>query len=422
MKDDRRSALDTIIDVLEKDAYLPGRLSKHSVRKNRFGQSARGRSGYTGRVCRGVVERAIELDYRLATISSMKLKRMHPVVRNVLRLGAYEILYMDSIPTAATVNEMVTLTKRKGQKRAAGMVNAVLRKVENTSCNKVPYKYSIPAWLYDRLKGQFGKEADDICEAFLQEVPLTLRINQSAVSEEKWEQLLKDAGISFEQITRGVYSLLDYDSIEAIPGYNEGFWYIQNPSSTMSASMAGIKPGMKVLDMCAAPGGKSLHAADLCGPEGSVLSRDISEAKVKLIRENIERSPFSNTEAEVWDATVFDEASVDGFDVVIADVPCSGVGVIGRKPEIKYRLKQEDISQLASIQKSILENACRYVKDGGRLVYSTCTVLDEENHRQIRAFLETHEDYVYIEEKQILPHDVWDGFYICVMEKKRQTS
>lgn len=405
MKDDRERALDTIINVLEKGEYMSG-----------------SGNGYTGRVCRGVTERAIELDRRLGTISSMKIKRMHPVVRNVLRLGAYEILYMDSIPVSATVNEMVSLVKKRGQKRASGMVNAILRKVSGTVCEENQYKYSMPGWLYDRLKAFYPDKADDICRTFLKEQLLTMRINTSVVTVERMEQLFKESGISYEAISETVYRISDYESVEEIPGFEEGYWYIQNPSSTMPAKMADIRSGMKVLDMCAAPGGKTIHAADLCGSDGYVESRDISAKKVSRIRENIKRSPFSNIETKVWDATVFDEKSVETFDVVIADVPCSGVGVIGRKPEIKYRLKETDILQLVSIQKQILANASQYVKNNGRLVYSTCTILKEENSDQIKEFLNDNANFHLIEELQILPHDEWDGFYVCVMEKNAGTS
>lgn len=463
-------ALDVLIAVLERGEYLSDALeslsdgAEKSGKRRDFSQEQKRiakvggkedrqekhRQAYIKKVTKGVVERAIELDFRLNVIASKKIKRMHPIVRNILRLGAYELLYMDSIPSSASVNECVKLAKRRGQARASGLVNAVLRKLavvseirENEDAerpilqspsnlknkSKLSFQlsicYSMPKWIVQKWVDRFDAEqTEEMLRAFLQEKPLTVRVNQSQISVKEMQEMFARTGIRAERIADVPMALVLYRgdgiSVTEMPGFAEGLFYIQDISSMQVCTMAGIRQGESVLDVCAAPGGKALHAADLVGESGTVEARDVSERKVRKIEENVRRCRFSNITTKVWNATELDEECVGKYDVVLADVPCSGLGVLGRKPEIKYRLTEEDVRSLAEIQREILECVQAYVKPNGRLVYSTCTISEKENEEQTAGFLKRHTEFEKVAEKQILPRTDYlgDGFYICVMQRK----
>ena len=439
---EREAALDVLLAVLERGEYLANAVdhllnqAEGSGQRQRFSNESMTGVGkdklkqyrqYVKRVTKGVTERAIELDFRLNRIASQKVKRMHPAVRNILRLGAYELLYMDSIPAAASVNECVTLAKRRGQARAGGMVNAVLRKLAASAQafekTDLSVRYSMPEWITQRWMSRFGGEqTEEMLKAFLQEKPLTVRVNRSRISMEAMQEMFTQAGIRTERIGGLPAALVLHRGtvpITRMPGFAEGFFYIQDPGSMQVCVMADIRQGESVLDVCAAPGGKALHAADLAGENGRVEARDVSEQKVRRIEENVRRCRFSNISTKVWNAAVFDEDSTGKYDAVLADVPCSGLGVLGRKPEIKYRLTEQDILGLAQIQRDILECVHSYVKPGGRLVYSTCTISEAENEEQAADFLKRHTDFEKIAEKQFIPSTdaPGDGFYVCVMKR-----
>ena len=444
---EREEALDVLIAVLERGEYLSDAVEHLSGRTEGSGkrqplkepktgaengageEKQRQHRRYIKRVTKGVIERAVELDFRLNRIAAKKVRRMHPVVRNILRLGAYELLYMDSIPASASVNECVKLAKRRGQARAGGMVNAVLRRLsapaqefDKDAVSDFSVRYSMPEWIVKAWVDRFGiARTEEMLRAFLQEKPLTVRVNRSRVSVAELQERLANTGIRTERIEEAPTALACCRGDEMLhwPGFAEGLFYIQDVSSMQVCTLADIRPGERVLDVCAAPGGKALHAADLVGEHGGVEARDVSERKIRRIRENIRRCRFTNISAKVWDAAVFDEGSAGKYDVVLADVPCSGLGVLGRKPEIKYRLTEQDIFDLAQIQRNILECVHSYVKPGGRLVYSTCTISEAENEKQTAGFLKRHKEYEKIAEKQLLPRTdaSGDGFYICVMKR-----
>ncbi|MBR1623819.1 MAG: methyltransferase domain-containing protein, partial [Pseudobutyrivibrio sp.] len=208
----------------------------------------------------------------------------------------------------------------------------------------------------------------------------------------------------------------DYDSIGSISEFNEGLFYVQDYSSQLVPYKACIKISDKVLDVCAAPGGKALHTGEIA-KNGHVLARDLTDAKVALIQSNIDRTGAGNVTAEKWDATIFDEKSENQYDVVIADLPCSGLGIIRKKPDIKYNQSEASLQELESLQAQILDNASRYVKANGTLCYSTCTINKAENDIQVENFLRSHSQFRMIEQEQLFPDKNHDGFYICVMKK-----
>ena len=207
-----------------------------------------------------------------------------------------------------------------------------------------------------------------------------------------------------------------YDSLYSIEEFKKGLFYIQDYSSQLVPYKAGVKETDEIIDVCAAPGGKALHCGEIA-KKGHVIARDLTDAKVALINDNIVRTGATNVTAVRWDATEFDEASENKYDVVIADLPCSGLGIIRKKPDIKYNQSEDSLAQLVELQAKILDTVCKYVKDGGTLCYSTCTINKDENENQVENFLSSHKQFTMVNMEQLLPDENHDGFFICVMKK-----
>lgn len=343
----------------------------------------------------GVIERQIELDYIINQFSKLPVRKMKPYIRTVLRMAVYEIRYMEQIPVSASCNEAVKLVMRRGYKNLRGFVNGVLRNIcregETVKYPSLSVTYSMPEWIVSLLTDCYGKKTTEkILQTFLAEEPLTIRVNTEKVSVFTMQELLTEANIRWES---GFYSkealrLMGNFRIENLPGYEEGYFVVQDESSMLPVLVSGIKPGDVVMDLCAAPGGKTMQAAELLQGKGVVSSRDLTEYKVAKITENKTRTGYHTIEEKVWDATVSDLDWIEKADVVIADVPCSGLGIIGRKPDIKYQVSQESLEELIKLQREILKQAITYVKPGGILVYSTCTLNPAENTGQAQWLTE----------------------------------
>ncbi len=433
----RAAALKVLIKVTEHGAYLNDTLRMYFKEIDRQTkadekEAAARDKAFAARLCTETVKRLTELDFRINLYAKTKVKKMHPMVRNILRMGVCQLYYMDGVPASAAVNESVKLAKANGQTKASGFINGVLRSMHR---NEKPYPYetsvpldigafavaySMPEWILRRYERRFGMEkTKEIAAGFLAPAPLAIRVNTSRIAPEKLKKEIEAKGIRVEEVPGrpAAFLLADAGAVEEIPGFSEGLFFIQDLSSMEVAYAAKVKAGDTVIDVCAAPGGKALHAADLATC-GHVDARDVSGAKVAKIKENIARARFSNISAKVWDATRKDADAYQTADVVIADLPCSGLGVLRRKPEIKYRLTQTDILDLAELQQRILSTVGKYVKHGGRLVFSTCTLTEEENERNTKRFLQTQEDFTLAFERTILPDACHDGFYIAVMERR----
>ncbi len=348
------------------------------------------------RLSYGTIERAVEADWILSQFSRARVDRMDAPVRTALRMAVYELFYMDQVPERATCYEAAELLKKKGAGRHVGFVNGVLRNIlrhpEKRDEEADWARLSLPISLMEHLISQYGKKtARKIGEAFLERGgEITLHLQPDRVSRTDYMKLLREQGISCREglymgnacLARGVRD------IAALPGYREGMFFVQDESSMLPGVCSGIRPGDRVIDVCGAPGGKSLHALELLRGDGRVSVRDVSEKKVHTIRENIERMRYENVECKVWDATREDAAYREWADVVLADVPCSGIGIIGRKPEIKYRAL-EQTETLVPLQRKICENAVRMLRPGGALIYSTCTIHRRENEEQA-AWIQDH--------------------------------
>lgn len=353
---------------------------------------------FISRVTRGTIENRLYLDSVIGQFSSVKLSKIKPVIRHILRMSVYQILKMDSVPAHAACNEAVKLAVRRGFKGLKGYVNGVLRSVDRNRDNivlpdktKEPVRYlsvvySMPEWIVAGWLQSYSYETvRRMLEASLSKQAVTVRINTQKVSVDGFfERFLADDVRG--RAVKGAYvpfaaRLYDYDYLNDLDVFKDGLCFVQDESSQLLGLICGIKAGDKVIDMCAAPGGKSMNAA-LLG--GSVDARDVSLAKIEKIQENLDRTGITGVDVSVADGTQFDERSEGIADVVIADVPCSGLGITGKKADIKYRIKPEDIDALAMLQREILANAWRYVRPGGTLIYSTCTINRRENEAQVR--------------------------------------
>lgn len=372
------------------------------------------------RLVEGTIEYRLQLDYIINLYSKTKTQKMRPGIREILRMAVYQILYMDSVPDRAAVSEAVSLAVKKGFGGLRGFVNGVLRTIvrekenlikedvwpdrKKNPARAISARYSIAEDIVKAWLPRFGEEKTEaVCRAFLEERPLSVHRFGSAAQNGSEERQLtanrvssadqeKSEGEQAEKHLRPTGILEDSFFLDKgidpaeLPGFREGRLYIQDLSSQIAVAAADIRRGDRVLDLCAAPGGKSLLAAER-GAE--VMSRDLTEEKTALIRQNAARLGLPLTVATA-DAGVFDPSLEASFDVVIADLPCSGFGVCGRKPEIKYKSYRETVTALAELQRKILTNAVRYVRPGGKLLYSTCTIAEEENEANVRWLLETY--------------------------------
>ena len=379
----REVVLDVLLEVLE-NHNLSHIVLKQALEKYLFLE--RQDRAFITRCVEGTLEYRIQIDAVIDRFSKVKTSKLKPVLREILRMSVYQILYMERVPDSAVCNEAVKLAKKRKFQGLSGFINGVLRTVSREK-KKLAWKdaserYSIPRWMLSMWEKMYGEEmAETIAASFLEERPLTVRFNESISPEAETVGELKAQNIEVEgsDVFPGIASLRGFDHLNRVNAFMEGKITVQDPSSSLAAQAASIESGNFVLDVCSAPGGKAMHAADLLRGTGMVEARDVSERKTELIEENIMRCGFRNIRTKVWDATVLDPSIVEKADVVLADLPCSGLGIIGKKPDIKERMTRDEIGKLAELQREILSVVARYVKPGGTLIYSTCTITREEN-------------------------------------------
>lgn len=353
---------------------------------------------FISRCVMGTVERKITLDYVINSFSKIKVEKMKPLIRNVLRMGVYQIMYMDNIKEYAICNEAVKLVSKRGFVNLKGFVNGVLRNVirnretllDGAGTDVI---YSTPKWIVDMFTKNYGeKNTKKILTAQFEDRPLSVRCNTTVNSlEELINRLnLENVDARKSQLADNALYISGYDYLEKLKSFREGGFCVQDISSMLVGQIANPKAGSYIVDVCAAPGGKSIHMAELTGPKGMVSSRDLSDAKVMKIEENIRHMGIKNIKTKVWDATVTDESCIDSVDVLIADLPCSGLGIFNKKPDIKYNATPEGCNELSKIQRNILGCVSAYVKKGGTLMYSTCTLNPGENIENLNWFVENY--------------------------------
>jgi len=367
----------------------------------------------------GVLTNLKYLDFQIASYSSVGIKKISQNVLDILRISIYQIKFMDKVPESAAVNEGVKLAKKVAF-RSSGFVNGVLRTFLREG-EKLPdakddlqylsVKYSFPEYMVSMWLERFGREK---CEKFLSalnEVPkVTVRVNLRKTSI---EDFIEETG-GREGICPCSVILPPMGSVSEIKGFSEGHFIVQDGAAQLTSLTLAPKEGDKVLDMCAAPGGKTTHLAELVGDGGEVIAWDIYEHKIALIEENAARLSLSNIKAYVHNGKDKEENLKEYFDAVLLDAPCSGLGIIKKKPEIKWQRKKEDIGEIIKEQKALIESAAHYIKRGGAMVYSTCTVNEDENEKIVLEFLANHPDFSLDGEFiNVFPCEGADGFFIA---------
>lgn len=432
----REVALDCLLAGERQGAWSDGYL-KNAIRQNGLvGRDA----GLCTRLVYGVLQNQMLLDWHIDRRSSVPAEKMEPAVRGALRQGLYQLLFLDRVPVHAAVNEAVALTKAKSRNpRAAGLVNAVLRAVDKERGDGLPQpeelstRYSHPDWLVKEFSSTLPTdEVEALLAADNAPVPTMAQVNTLKTSAADLSAELTAAGVAVTSHPwlPDCLELAETGNLEELPAFREGKFYIQDVAARLAILAAVPEPGMRVLDACAAPGGKSFATAIAMEGKGEIRSNDIHPHKQKLVEAGAARLGLSNIKAGVMDAKCFDPAMESNFDLVIADVPCSGLGIIRKKPDIRYK-DPEPLKGLPQVQRAILETVSRYVKPGGALLYSTCTLLRRENEDVVKQFLADHGEYVL--EPFTLPGPVgtaegmvtlWphrhgtDGFFIAKFRRK----
>lgn len=436
----RDTALEVLMQIDSANAWSDGSL-KRTIAKNKLDSRD---AALATRLSYGVIQNKMLLDYYISCYCTQKAERLESVIRNILRIGGYQILFMDKIPHRAAVNEAVEMTRRAGRPKATGMVNAVLRKFvanwmnmpalpNGTTVDYLSVRYSHPKWLVERLVDLLGpEEAEGYLKMNNEVVPTTIQTNLLKTTPEELEKELRQSGVTVEKHPwlPGCFAVSSTGDLESLSAFSEGRFMVQDAAARLVAVVAQPERNAKVLDVCAAPGGKSFALAIDMGDEGQIVSCDIHPHKLKLIENGAARLGIASIRAVQADGREHHAAWQQTADLVVADVPCSGLGIIRKKPDIRYKNPKE-LAQLPAIQKAILENASTYVRSGGTLIYSTCTVLPEENEEVTEDFLAHHLDFEL--ESFTLPLPVgpsrghltlWpqrfgtDGFYICRMRRK----
>lgn len=430
----RTTALAALIACRKQGAWADGVLKEYISRDRLDRRDA----ALASRLCYGVLQNRMLLDYHLDYLVKGGIQKLQPVVLDILRLGLYQLLFLDKVPVSAAVNEAVEQGKRYANKSAAGLINGVLR---NAARNKetllqpdrLSVRYSHPQPLVDLLCESVGQQQLESLLASHNDSPKTvLQTNTLIADDAQVLQTLEAAGAAVQPHPwlDHAYEASGFGSLEQMELFQQGGLFVQDPAARLAAEAAGVQPGMQVLDGCAAPGGKSFAAAIAMHNLGHITSCDIHEHKVRLLEKGAERLGITIIEPTLQDASVFVPGWEQQMDVVIADVPCSGLGVIRKKPDIRYK-SLADLERLPEIQIRILENLCRYVKPGGVLLYSTCTILKRENEAVIKLFLEHHPEFNPEEFPMpeglpgenngmltLLPHiHGTDGFFICKLRR-----
>lgn len=373
----------------------------------------------------GVLDRRITLDYVLSRFMKTPLKKTAPFTLNVLRTALYQIMFMDKIPESAAVNEAVKIIKKSKESRNAGFVNAVLRAAlreetllpEGDSEKELSIRYSCPMWLIKSFVNDYGVDtAKALLEESLKAAPVTLKVNTVKTDISSLKAQLEAMGVSATEGEIKNSLILDKGTdIAKNDLYKKGLFHVQDLASQTAISVLAPKKGERVLDLCASPGGKSFTMAEYMENSGEIIACDLYEQRVGLIADGAKRLGLDIIKTAVSDATVYNEA-LGEFNCILCDVPCSGLGVIRRKPDIKYK-PETDFKELEEIQYNILKNAVKYLKKGGRILYSTCTLRREENENLVIRFLKEYNTFRKVSENTLMPHiNNTDGFYYALLE------
>lgn len=441
----RQLALKVLVDINKKDAYS-------NIELNKIGKGLDPRDENLIReLVYGVIENRLYLDHVITKASKIRLKKLHPHILDIVRMGLYQIIFMDRIPDSAAVNESVKLAKKYGHRGSVGYVNGILRAIirdkdrfthidKEDMVSYISIKYSHPEWMVKRWIGEFGLDfTESLCKANNERPLLNIRVNSLKISRQDLKARLEEKGMTLKegQYARDCLIIQEAQNITGLQEFKEGLFTIQDESSMLVGQIMDPREGSTLLDVCSAPGGKATHMAQIMGNKGLVISRDIYQHKLSLIRENSKRLGIDILKVENHDALERDEELVGKVDYLLIDAPCSGLGLIRRKPEIKWQRREEDIAALSRLQYDIISNVKDYIRLGGNLVYSTCTIEKDENINLIKRFLEESPNFKLVSLENSLDHkdklanlkdgylELYphihgtDGFFIAKMIKER---
>ena len=400
--------------------------------------------GFISEIVYGVTTWKLTLDEILKNHSNIRLKKISTWILNILRMGIYQIIFLDKVPKSAAVNESVNLAKRYGHKNSANFVNAVLRKVDKKDyedlfkieddIERISKTTSMPVWIIQELlKENDIQKVEKICKDSNIKPKVTIRINTLKTNKEEIEKAFKEKGIAYKEGKLEDFLILDkVKNIENMDLFKNGYFTIQDEGAGLIALTVNPKPNEIILDACSSPGGKTTYMAELMKNKGKIIAWDLHEHRVNLVEKNARRLGITIIETKCEDAMIYQEIYKEKFDKILLDVPCLGIGVLKKKPKIKKKIKKEDIEEITQIQQNILQNCSKYLKEKGEIVYATCSIFYEENQGVIEKFLQKNKNFCYkkiqfnkdIKEKedlkciQLYQGEENDGFFICKLQKK----
>lgn len=405
--------------------------------------------GFISELTYGVITWKLTIDEIIKKYSNLRLNKISPWILNILRMGIYQIVFLNKVPKSAAVNESVNLAKRYGHKGSSNFVNAILRKVSKNdyeemfnienNVERISKTTSMPVWIVETLlKENTLEKVEEICKNSNLKPELSIRVNNLKTSKEELKKKLEEKDIKVENgVLEDFLILKNAKNIENIEEFKNGFFTVQDEAAGLTAKILNPQINDTVLDACSSPGGKTTYLAEIMKDKGEVIAFDIHPHRVKLVEQVSKRLNLKSIKTDVKDSSIYDEKYKEKFDKILLDVPCLGLGVLKRKPDIKWQRKKEDIKEISKIQKQILDTCSKYLKKGGALVYSTCSILKEENEDVVNEFLEENENFemekIELEKNnyfkkfcknnkflQVYQSEKSDGFFICKMIKKQQ--
>ncbi len=431
MIDKTRELALKILYKIDKEKAYSNIVLNEEIKQNRRNLTEKD-IGLISEIVYGVMTWKLTLDEIIKKYSKIKLKKISLWILNILRMGVYQIIFLDKIPKSASVNESVNLAKRYGHSSSSSFVNAILRKIEkkdyedffqiNNDIERISKTTSMPEWIIKELnKNNNIEKVEEICKNSNIKPKITIRVNSLKIDKKELTKKLEEDNIAFKETMYENFLILEkVKNIENLDLFKKGFFTVQDISAGLTAKLLDPKPGENILDACSAPGGKTTYIAELMENRGNIEAWDIHEHRTKLVEKNAERLGIDIIKTKVKDASIYDENLKEKFDKILLDVPCLGIGVIKRKPDIKWQRKAEDIEEIVNIQQKILENCAKYLKKQGTLVYSTCSIFKEENENVIYKFLEKSSNFNIVKDNiiNIIPDKEKDGFFMCKLHKK----
>ena len=423
----RESAIKILNEIENNNAYSNIVLDEY-INKNRQKLKEKDIS-FLSELVYGVTMWRITLDSIIEMYSKIKLKKISCNIKNIMRIAIYQIIFLNKVPKSAAVNESVNLTKKYLHK-STGFVNAILRKVQKEDYNKlyeikdnkirISKVYSMPLWIVEKLFDEYDeKTVEQICKNSTLKPKITIRINYLNIAKDKFIEELNKNKIPYEETEMENFLHVKLKNIANTNLFQKGYFTIQDMSAGLASFILNPQEGEIVLDACSAPGGKTTYLAEQMKNKGEIIAWDIHENRLELVNQKAKQLGITIINTKVQDASKYNEEYKERFDKILLDVPCMGLGVIKKKPDIKWQKSKEEINTICKIQKEILNTCSKYIKIGGAIVYSTCSILKEENQNQIKEFLKDNSDFIYDYEKKILPNEKQDGFYICKLIRKK---